>query len=137
MLTVTFIIHNPKTFNMVIGWGFIVMLFLAGNYLMIRSFRRIWADRLIRKHRKRADDYIQKALEEKDPWLIKLIFSISPHYQYTNVQAMFYHCIWDYERMIKDYSVWKLDKMVANREFFDRMYKKDFVNEAKNKKPDI
>lgn len=133
ILTVTFIIQNPKTLNMFSGWGFIIMLFLIGNYLMIRSFRRIWAQRLINRHREEVDNYILKAIDEKDPWLINLLFTIDPTGN-VPLYKIFYNCIWDYERIIKDYSVWGLDQMVTNKELFDRVYKKDSSDENKNKK---
>ena len=136
ILTVTFIIQNPKTLSMFSGWGFIIMLFLIGNYLMIRSFRRIWADRLIKNHMKAVDQYIVDGLREKDPWLIKFIFSINPSYRHIPIQDLFYNCIWDYERMIKDYSVWSLDKMIVNKELFEQVYKKDSY-EVKNKNHDV
>ncbi len=133
ILTVTFIIQNPKTLSMFSGWGFIIMLFLIGNYLMIRSFRRIWAQRLIGSHREAVDNYILKAIDEKDPWLINLLFTIDPTGN-VPLYKIFYNCIWDYERIIKDYSVWRLDQMVTNKELFDRVYKKDSSDEIKNKK---
>jgi hypothetical protein len=126
MLTVTFVIQNPKTYNLFSGWGMIILLFLLGNYLMIRSFRRVWADLLIKRHVKTVDNFIETSLKNGDPWMVKFVMSF-PRERFTNItiQDIFYNCIWSYEKMIKDYSVWKLDKMVSNRELFDRIYKKD------------
>ena len=126
MLTVTFVIQNPKTYNLFAGWGMIILLFLLGNYLMIRSFRRVWADLLIKRHVKTVDNFIETSLKNGDPWMVKFVMSF-PRERFTNItiQDIFYNCIWSYEKMIKDYSVWKLDKMVSNRELFDRIYKKD------------
>lgn len=133
MLTVTFVIQNPKTYNLFSGWGMIILLFLLGNYLMIRSFRRVWADLLIKRHVKTVDNFILKAIDEKDPWLINLLFTIDPTGN-VPLYKIFYNCIWDYERIIKDYSVWRLDQMVTNKELFYRVYKKDSSDEIKNKK---
>ena len=126
ILTVTFIIQNPKTYNLFAGWGMIILLFLLGNYLMIRSFRRVWVDLVIKKHIKTVDNFIETSLKNGDPWMVKFVMSF-PRERFTHItiQDIFYNCIWSYEKMIKDYSVWKLDKMVSNRELFDKIYKKD------------
>ena len=126
MLPVVFIVQNPKTYNLVMGCGTILFLFLIGNYLMVRSFRRIWAGRLINNHVKAVNKYIETSIKEGDPWLLKLFYTVPPpQYSHITLQDIFYNCIWSYEMMIKDYSVWSLDKMVINRELFDRVYKKD------------
>ena len=59
---------------------------------MIRSFRRIWAQRLIGSHREAVDNYILKAIDEKDPWLINLLFTIDPTGN-VPLYKIFYNCI--------------------------------------------
>jgi hypothetical protein len=120
MLPVVFIVQNPVAYKIVTGWGFIVFLLVIGNYLMIRSFRRLWAAKLIKNHAKTVNKYIRKSLEDGDPWMVKLVMSNSA----LDINNAFYNCIWCYEKMIKDYSVWSLNKMVENKELFDRVYKK-------------
>lgn len=122
MLPVVFIVQNPKTYNIVMGYGTIVFLFLVGSYFIIRSYRRIWAAHVIKKHMNVVSKWIAKSIDDRDPWMINFIITNPKPEIAVEILAS---CIWSYEKMIKNYRVWSLDKMIENRELFDRIYKKD------------
>jgi len=127
ILSAALVIKNQSIYNITIYWGFVILLFLVGIYLIIRSFRMMWIGYLLKKHMHAVDKYIEKALHEKDPWLINFIISNSSP-EHLVVKYPFYNCIWDYKKMINNYSVWSIDKMITNKELFDKIYKNDSSN---------
>jgi hypothetical protein len=124
MLPVVLIIQNQKDYNIIMGWGMIIALFLLGNYLVITSYRKFWAAQVIKKHMKVVSNWIRKSIEDRDPWVINFIITNPKTDVAVEILA---NCIWSYERMSRNYTVWRLDKMVDNRELFDRIYKKDSI----------
>jgi hypothetical protein len=124
MLPVIFIVQNPKSYNLIMGWGVIIFLFLIGNYLVIKSYRKIWAAHVIKRHMKVVSNWIRKSIEDDDPWVINFIITNPKPDIAVEILAS---CIWSYEKMSKNYTVWSLEKMIENRELFDRIYKKDSI----------
>jgi len=92
----------------------------------------MWVGYVLKKHMCAVDNYIEKALREKDQWLISFIISNSSPEKLV-VKYPFYNCIWDYKKMINNYSVWSINKMIVNKELFEKIYGKDSFNEIENK----
>lgn len=124
MLPIIFIIQNPTAYNIVLGWEMTIFLFSIGIYLIIKSYRKIWAAQVIKKHRKVVNTWIRKSIEGGDSWIIYFILTNSKPEIAVDI---LFDCIWSYEKMSRNYTIWSLNKMVENRELFDRIYKKDSI----------
>jgi hypothetical protein len=94
---------------------YIILTLFILMFCSIMQYRNIWVFKQCIEHRHLVDKLCTRKIIERT-------YS-------TQLQREYYNAVWDYNKMLRHFWIWSIDKMVNNYELY-----KEVEEEGKNKK---